>query len=143
MTDITTVWDPDQGVGDWVIGSGDLLSGLDLQTAIYISLFSDRKARDDDNYDGTDRKGWWGDTDSDYEIGSRLWLLRRQKLSVNVAQQAVTYAKEALQWLLDDNVVASITVTPQIIYPSRLYMTITYQKPNLTTETVQYYWVWE
>lgn len=143
MTDITTLWDAQTSTGDWAIGSGDLVSGDDLETAIYISLFTDRLARDDDDYDGTDRKGWWGDTDADYQIGSRLWLLRRQKLTTTVATSAVSYAKEALQWLIDDGVISGITVTTQIVYPSRLYMSITYQKPDLTTSTVKYYWVWE
>ena len=143
MSDITTIWNADKSAGDWEIGSGDLTSGNDLETAIYISLFTDRQARDDDDYDGTDRKGWWGDTGADYEIGSRLWLLRRQKLNTDVANKAVAYAREALQWLIDDGVIASVTITTQIVYPSRLYMSITYQKPDMTSSTVQYFWVWE
>jgi phage gp46-like protein len=143
MTDITTIWNAAQSSGDWQVGNGDLVSGSDLDTAIYISLLTDRQARDDDDYDGTDRKGWWGDTDADYEIGSRIWLLRRQRLSTTVAAKAVAYAKEALQWLIDDGVIASVSITTQIVYPSRLNMAITYQKPDLTSTTVQYYWVWE
>lgn len=143
MTDIKTIWNADTGSGDWQAASGDLTSGDDLQTAIYISLFTDRQARSDDSYDGDNRRGWWGDTDADYEIGSRIWLLQRQKLTTTVANSAVSYAKEALQWLIDDGVVESITVTTQIVYPSRLYMAITYQKPDRTSSTVQYYWVWE
>lgn len=143
MSDITTVWDAAKSAGDWEIGSGDLTSGNDLETAILISLFTDRQARDDDDYDGTDRKGWWGDTGSDYEIGSRLWLLRRQKLTTDVANKAVAYAKEALQWLIDDGVIASVTITTQIVYPSRLYLSIAYQKPDMTTSAVKYCWVWE
>lgn len=143
MTDIKTVWNAEQLGGDWQIGSGDLVAGDDLQTAIFISLFTDRQARSDDDYDGTDRKGWWGDTDADYPIGSRIWLLRRQRLSAKVATRAVAYAKEALQWLIDDGVVASVSINTQIVYPSRLNMAITYQKPDLTSTTVQYFWVWE
>lgn len=143
MTDITTIWDVSQSSGDWQIGSGDLVSGSDLDTAIYISLFTDRLARTDDDYDGNDRKGWWGDTDSDYQIGSRIWLLRRQKLTSSTATKAASYAKEALQWLIDDGVIASVTIATQIVYPKRLNMAITYQKPDLTSTTVQYFWVWE
>lgn len=143
MTDITTIWNPSQSSGDWQIGCGDLVSGSDLDTAIYISLFTDRQARSDDDYDGTDRKGWWGDTDADYQIGSRIWLLRRRKLTSSTATKAASYAKEALQWLIDDGVVESVTITTQIVYPRRLNMAITYQKPDLTSTTVQYFWVWE
>lgn len=143
MTDIKTVWNTATGTGDWQEANGDLQSGDDLQTAIYISLFTDRLARSDDDYDGQDRKGWWGDTDADYPIGSRIWLLRRQRLSTKVATKAASYAKEALQWLIDDGVVESVTITTQIVYPSRLYMDITYAQPARSATTVQYYWVWE
>lgn len=143
MTDITTSWDAENGAGDWKIAQGDLAAGDDLQTAIFISLFTDRQARDDDDYEGDDRRGWWGDTGADYPIGSRIWLLRRQRLSTAVANKAIDYAIEALQWLIDDGIVASISVNSQIVYPSRLYLSITYQQPNLTANTVKYYWVWE
>lgn len=144
MTDIKTTWDPATSKGDWEIGVGDLVSGSDLETAIYISLFTDRLAREDDVIDGTDRRGWWGDTDSAYAIGSRIWLLKRQKLTPAVAKLATGYAEEALQWLIDDGVLGNISITTQITYPRSLYMLITYQKPaQQTSETVKYQWVWE
>jgi len=143
MTDITTRWDPSTGQGDWVVAQGDLATGDDLQTAIFISLFSDRQARPDDDFEGDDRRGWWGDTGSDYPIGSRIWLLRRQKLTIAVANKAIDYAVEALQWLIDDGVIASLSVNSQIVYPSRLTLEITYQKPGQTSNTVNYFWVWE
>ncbi|POZ13451.1 hypothetical protein C3Z09_23375, partial [Lelliottia aquatilis] len=75
MSDIRTPWPaPDGSSADWVVVSGDLQQGNDLETAIYISLFTDRLARDDDKIDGTDRRGWWADTGETYLIGSRLWL---------------------------------------------------------------------
>jgi len=143
MTDITTHWNPSTGQGDWVVAQGDLATGDDLQTAIFISLFSDRQARADDDFEGDDRRGWWGDTGSDYPIGSRIWLLRRQKLTLAVANKAIDYAVEALQWLIDDGVIASLSVNSQIVYPSRLTLEITYQKPGQTSNTVNYFWVWE
>jgi phage gp46-like protein len=36
--------------------------------------------------------------------GSRLWLLDRSKRTPDVLDRAVTYGREALQWLLDDRV---------------------------------------
>lgn len=143
MTDITTIWNPDTGHGDWQQAAGDLVAGDDLQTAIYISLFTERQARADDTYDGDDRKGWWGDTGSGYAIGSRIWLLKRQILSPAVANAAAGYAKEALAWLIDDGIVESIAVATQIVYPRRLNMTITYQKPDRSSASVKYFWVWE
>ncbi len=143
MTDIKTMWDPVNVIGDWSPVAGGLETGDDLETAILLSLFTDRLARSDDDIDSADRRGWWGDTGADYPIGSRLWLLKRQKLTAQVATKAEDYAKEALQWLLNDKVVTSISASAQIVYPSRLYLTIVYQQPNQDPVSAKYGWVWE
>ncbi|EEP97820.1 hypothetical protein yruck0001_9640 [Yersinia ruckeri ATCC 29473] len=93
--------------------------------------------------DDADRRGWWGDTDTEQAIGSRLWLLRRQKLTTQVAIKAEDYAREALAWLISDQVVSSINVAAQIIYPNRLNLIIRYQQPGKTQTAVKFSWVWE
>ena len=144
MSDIRTLWPaPDGSDADWGVVPGDLQQGNDLETAIYISLFTDRLARDDDQIDGTDRRGWWADTGADYPIGSRLWLLRRQKLTTAVAGKAEDHCREALQWLLDDSVVSSITVQSRLVYPRTLLLGIRYQEPGKAAQNVKYSWVWE
>lgn len=144
MSDITTVWLADGSAGDWQVGQGDLQNGSDLSTAIYISLFTDRLARDDDDLDGSrDRRGWWGDAGERVAIGSRLWLLRRQKLTPAVAVKAEDYANEAVRWLIDDGVVSAISTTAQIIYPRTLILTLNYQEPGKDKANVKFAWVWE
>lgn len=143
MTDIKTVWIADEARGDWELLKGGLSGGDDLQTAILISLFTDRLARSDDDHDGDDRRGWWGDSGAKYNIGSRLWLLNRQKLTTKTAQRAEDYAAEALKWLIDDGIVSAIATEAQIVYPARLYLTITYQKPGRSDASLKFYWVWE
>ena len=87
-----------------------------LVRAVIISLFTWRRAHDDDVLPnaGMSRMGWWGDSfppvDND-RIGSRLWLLARSKLTDSTAQQAQDYAEEALQWLIDDGVAARVDVS--------------------------------
>ena len=142
-TDIKTIWEPDKVLGDWQTGGGGLQDGNDLETAILISLFTDRLARTDDGIDGDDRRGWWGDTNSEYPIGSRLWLVRREKLTTKVALKAEDYANEALVWLLDDGVVTAISSNAQIVYPNRLNLIISYQQPTQTQASVKFSWVWE
>ncbi|AHE72799.1 hypothetical protein M942_08675 [Enterobacter ludwigii] len=144
MSDIRTLWPaPDGSEADWAVVQGDLQQGDDLQTAIYISLFTDRLARRDDQIDGNDRRGWWGDTGENDQIGSRLWLLRRQKLTAQIAGKAEDYCREALQWLLDDNVVSHITVLSRIVYPRTLLLGIAYQEPGKAMQNIKYSWVWE
>ncbi|CNE86916.1 phage GP46 family protein [Yersinia mollaretii] len=142
-TDIKTVWDVDRSLGDWRTGHGGLLDGDDLHTAILLSLFTDGLARVDDAIDGDDRRGWWGDTGAASPIGSRLWLLRRQKLTSQVAIKAEDYAAQALAWLTEDGVVAAISTRAERVYPNTLRLVITYQQPGKTQSSVKFSWVWE
>ncbi|ECY3258962.1 hypothetical protein AU577_20385 [Salmonella enterica subsp. enterica serovar Alachua] len=142
MSDIRTFWVVPAGAGDWIAQNGDLASGDDLDTAVYISLFSDRLARADDSFDGTDRRGWWGDSEQDYQIGSRLWLLYRQALSRAVADSAEDYAKEALQWMLDDHIVSQVSVSTRIIYPRTLILQVVLTRPDGTTRSISFDWAW-
>ncbi|MEG0099405.1 MAG: phage GP46 family protein [Citrobacter sp.] len=142
MSDIRTHWVVSAGAGDWVAQNGDLASGDDLDTAVYISLFSDRLARTDDDFDGTDRRGWWGDAGQDYDVGSRLWLLYRRELSREIAGKAEDYAQEALQWLLDDSIVAQISVSTRIIYPRTLILMVVLTRPDGTTRSISFDWAW-
>lgn len=105
---------------DLGLAGGDLAKGLDLQTAVLLSLFTDRRASDDDILpDGQAvqsigaRRGWWGDTFAGVQndqIGSRLWLLKREKQTNATLNRARQYAQEALNWLVDDGIASRVTV---------------------------------
>lgn len=85
----------------------------ELVQAVLISLFSWRKSEDDDGIKAPKRQGWWGDTFASVKgdrIGSRLWLLQREKVLPSVMRRAEEYAKQALQWLIDDHLVEGIEV---------------------------------
>lgn len=121
-----------------------LTTGNDLETAIIISLFSDRMAQPDDVIpDGTnDPRGWWAD--DEVPIGSRLWLLRRSKQTKETLQKAYDYIAEALQWMLDDGVVGRFDISTQWVRASFLGAQITAYKPDGTLLTTgRYTWAWE
>ncbi|VVD76170.1 GP46 family protein [Pandoraea eparura] len=84
-----------------------------LTRAVYISLFSWRRALDSDPVDDDELQGWWGDTFpsvSGDQIGSRLWLLRRRTLTADTVRDAITYAQEALAWLVDDEHATAVDI---------------------------------
>lgn len=106
--------------------AGDLVAEGSLRTAVILSLFLDRRADDDDILPNgsDDRRGWWADTVApmtDYgigggsasgdRIGSRLWLLSREKQLAGVLERAQHYAEEALTWLVEDGVATAVQVT--------------------------------
>jgi len=84
-----------------------------LYRAVEISLFTWRRAEPDDKLDDDQRMGWWGDSFpavAGDRIGSRLWLLRRKTVVPEVLRAAEAYAREALQWMIDDELVRTIDV---------------------------------
>ncbi|AJO76911.1 MULTISPECIES: phage GP46 family protein [Pseudomonas] len=94
-----------------------------LTRAVLISLFTWRRAADDDRLDDEERFGWWGDsfpTVADDRIGSRLWLLRRVKLTRQTQLDAEFYAREALQWLIDDGHCSAIEIRSERLDDQRL-----------------------
>lgn len=120
MTDITTqlIRSVNEGVPpsfDWLLDTPSLKGEDGLQSAIIISLFTNRRANDDDVIpDGTNNKrGWWADAFPDIDndkIGSRLWLLHREKETQSVVNRAKDYVEEALQWLVDDGIARRVDV---------------------------------
>ena len=104
-----------------------------LLRAVVISLFSWRRAATDDPFDDAERYGWWGDsypTVADDRIGSRLWLLRRVKLTSATQRDAEFYAHEALQWLLDDGQVLAVEIATEKADTDRLNLSVTLTVPG-------------
>lgn len=84
--------------------------------AAVISLLTWRRAGADDPVDDAELQGWWGDSFPNRvsdRIGSRLWLLRRRSLTEQTARDAVTYARESLQWMLEDGRVTDVAITAE------------------------------
>ncbi|EQB31960.1 phage GP46 family protein [Sphingobium ummariense] len=115
MTDIALHFRPGAWGADLAIEGGDLATDDGLRTAVIMSLFTDARAREDDPLaDPTaDRRGWWGDcanADRNDRIGSRLWLLAREKVVPATATRATDYCREALAWMVEDGLAASVEV---------------------------------
>lgn len=143
MPDIALQWNSATNYADWVQTGSVLETGNDLQSAVVISLFTDRIAAVGDVIpDGTnDPRGWWAD--GDVLIGSRLWLLKRSKQIPETLQLAYDYIAEALQWLLDDQVVAQFDISVQWVRASMLGAQITaYKQDGTTLLTGLYTWAW-
>jgi phage gp46-like protein len=134
MSDLRTAWRDlagDLALKTRKVGNADVtvIDGLDedegIETAVVLSLFTDRRAQPGDplpvnaQLAGTpDRRGWWGDTFPNVpgdRIGSRLWLLNREKEMPAVLARAREYAMEALQWLIEDGIARSVNVTAEVV----------------------------
>lgn len=125
--DFLSTFDPVNLRADWSMAGTDLASDGGLTTAVIISLFTDRLAAIDDDIPDKppsgagDRRGWWGDRPIGGDapggkpdfIGSRLWLLAREKQTEATRQKAIGYCREALQWMIDDGIAARLDVVGQ------------------------------
>ncbi|RJX19022.1 MAG: hypothetical protein C4575_09340 [Desulforudis sp.] len=110
---------------------------MGLTTAVIVSLFTDRRAEDDDVLPDSangDKRGWWGDLVSPEvegdRIGSRLWLLEREKTTPETLIRAREYIEQALEWLVDDGVAAKVEIevertgaveTPILAFRARIF----------------------
>lgn len=148
LADLALLWDDVHGAADLAIIDGDLASDQGLETAVVLSLFTDRRAEDDDvppSGDSRDRRGWWADqflANAGDKFGSRLWLLDRSTLSNETLLRAKQYALEALQWLVDDKVASSIDVTVTRL-PNGMRLSPTVTRPGREAVTFSFAHVWD
>lgn len=149
LADLALVWSNASGTADLAMIEADLASDAGLETAMLISLFTDRRAKSDDvppSGDPTDRRGWWADQLAEVEgdlIGSRLWLLDRSKRTPEVAKRAEEYVREALQWLIDDKVVASIDVAIDVSQRGAMFIAVTPHRPGRDAIPFRFARVWD
>lgn len=134
MTDLALRWDTDLWGADLALDGAALATDDGLRTAIIISLFTDARARDDDPLPAEgDRRGWWGDALPQVAgdaIGSRLWLLAREKKLPSVVQRARDYAAEALAWLIADGIVRTVEVEAEAQGADRLAFGVVITRPT-------------
>ena len=145
--DAALVFDPDTVTADIGVAAGDLVHEDGLKTAVLISLFTDRRAEADDALpaDDSDRRGWWGDLVPPAEgdrIGSKLWLLTREKTTREVLNRAREYARESLEWLIEDGIADRLEVDAEYIRMGFLGLAIRIFRPDLREIDFQFQLAW-
>ncbi len=145
--DLALTWSLENGDADLSLFDLDIASDRGLRTAVLLSLFVDRRAETDDkppSGDERDRRGWWADQFAAVEgdrIGSRLWLLDRGKRTNETALRAEEYVREALAWMIEDRVVASIDVTV-VATTAALLISIGLQRPGRDPVSFRFAHAW-
>lgn len=92
-----------------------------LQTAVIVSLFTDKRAGADDALPRgqTDRRGWCGEefvskgANSLDGWGSHLWLLYVGKVNLPVLERARFAAQESLAWFVRDGIASRVNASAQ------------------------------
>lgn len=108
---------------------GDFKSTEGLESAIIISLFTDKRASESEVSEPSLRRGWVGNElneDSTYNIGSKLWLVSQARANQKSLNDSISFAKESLQWMIDDQIAKDITVTGELLIQGvKLFITFT------------------
>jgi phage gp46-like protein len=126
-------------------------------TAVMVALGTNRRANADDilpnGAEDADRRGWWADTNADviwqgWPIGSRLWLLEREKITDATASQGSTiarvdsYIREALQPFTEQQMASRIDVTVTREAIDKIVARITIYRGPLPTIQLQFQSLW-
>lgn len=124
--DLALIYNPALQDFDLAVSGADLAAEDTLASAVLVSLLCDRQAQQYEVGTGADRRGWWADAFSEdrHQLGSRLWLLEREKQLPGVVLRCKKYCEEALQWLIDDGLATAITATVFITQPGWLVVLI-------------------
>lgn len=106
-----------------------------FETPALISIGTDKRARPSDRE--TDRRGWWGDAHAlvrGHEIGSLLWLLRREPLTSQTVRRAKFAADDCFRWMVEDGIAKSATAEAEADEEiGAVKLSVTIIKPDGTT----------
>ncbi len=148
LADLALMWSNATHDADLSIIDLDLASDRGLETAVILSLFTDRRAESDDvppSGDDRDRRGWWADEFAEVagdRIGSRLWLLDRSKRTNDVKLRATESIREALAWMLEDRVVSGIDVEVETV-DNALVFAVGLQRPGRDPVSFRFAHTWQ
>lgn len=150
MVDIKLSLDTENLRFDLAVKDFDLETTEDIETAVYISLFTDQRARVDHRLPGMpqnteDLRGWWGDLADDRtddQIGSLLWLLEREVNVQEVISKGQSYAEEALQWMIQDGLVKRVAVESYALTQNVLLIEVVIWKNNGERIPLSYEYAW-
>ena len=144
MADLTLVWNPATGTADLAMCGPSLKTGNDLETAIIVSLWSDQTSDPGDILPvntNSDPRGWWGDAyNAPDQIGSKLWQIFNRIRNQQTLNDARDFATKALQWLIDDGLAVSVSVSPRFYGSAGIALSITIT--SLSGVVNQYSYAW-
>jgi phage gp46-like protein len=169
--DLRLSFNPATFRSDIILANGQLVTDGGLQSAVTISLFTDKRwdgpvemlpdYATPENPGSQNRRGWWGDfyTAANRQAllnnpglspppaptgrwGSHLWLLSRMKQTQENVNRAQRYAAQALQWLLDDGVANTVKVVADVPAPGWLRLRVWITQPSAPPASFTFQSAW-
>lgn len=100
-----------------------------FDTAIAVSLFSDRRASESEQPDPLKRRGWIGDIGELDQIGSKLWFLEQSRITSSTLNKAIDYTQKCLAWFVEDSLAKKIDVRGRL-EPNTILVFVTITTPD-------------
>jgi phage gp46-like protein len=137
MSDIGLTWQTKYGAADFTLYQNDYTADEGLETSIMLSLF-------------TDAGKWWGDgvpVSAGDSFGSRLYELAREKNTAAVVLRAPELVREALAWLVSDQVASAVDCTAEALPledgNAMLALAITVHRPTVAPAVYRFAYAWQ
>lgn len=139
MTGADAVLDANNGYDFTIDADGDILTADQLDTAILMSLFCERRAAASEMVAPEYRRGWIGNEGNadGFEIGSKLWLYEQARITRSTLNGITAEALAGLQWMIEDMLAVSMEAETTLSG-----LTVTMTRPNSQVST-QFYKLWE
>lgn len=121
---------------DFQIGpDGDILTEDQLDTAILVSLFTDKRADAGQVPQPHLRRGWIGDLETPTDLwGSHLWLFDQSRMTNEAAILIRDAAQAGLDWMIEGGIAPSIS-TRAVAKISGLELLIDITRPSGKSES--------
>lgn len=144
---------PSAIVPDWAVENGDLKTDVTLETAVYLSLYTDADAQDGDEVpEGMKPRHWWGQAYwgrvfaalgveiGGIQLGSLRWTLVRAKQTEDTRLRSIEIDRKALAWMVTVGLAASIDIDAEWVADGQLLTSIAIHKPDGLVEKYQTFW---
>jgi len=114
MAFVDILLEKDNGFYDLAFDNGDLKSTQGFTSALLMSIFCERRATASEVADPSKRRGWWGNAFlgfTDFQIGSKLWLLSQARADQVTLNNSITFSSNAVEWFKEDKYIDKANVT--------------------------------
>ena len=139
-----TLTELDGGLYDISIDSfGDIATADSFDTAILVSLLSDRRADASEVAQSERRRGWIGNESTPgQEMGSKLWLYEQSRATRTVLNAIAGVARDALEWLVEDDFAVALSDVEVAVTPTGMTLAITIRRPNSQVDR-RFFTLWD
>lgn len=89
---------------------GDFETVQGFDTALQMSILSEKRASPEEVPSPQLRRGWVGNEDQEFPIGSKVWLVDQSRRNSDTLNDLKTHAEGGFQWFIDEDLLDEIEV---------------------------------